>query len=631
MKTIALLKQWLGGGLAAVMLLLMPGVETMSFGQDMAGFWLGVTYPGNPANNIYNYTASLTTNGATIGGTARTANPNLSFGGLAYVSGRFANSQLTFKEANRTGGRNDQDICYWDATLTYDPATESLKGTYTNIYNPPYCQERGGGRMELYRIRLKSGTTYCKNAPVSLDVTGQAIRWYDSPQKTRLLATGNTYATTLPQSTTLYVTQTVYNTESPAVPIAVEVIDLKINDIQIAQESCGRQAITVTATGGTNVQYSLNGGPAQVSPTFTNLTGGAYTIAAKDPGGCQATRPVTLTVSNPLRFDSVTATPPGCGSATGQISVSASGGTGQLSVTFDTRNYLILNAGMVTPFNVPPGSYTLTMKDEGNCVQTQVVSVSASVAGPKLTAVQAISTTCGQDNGSLILRVADGRQPLTYSTDGINYQPLPNFTNLKNGTYTVSVRDAAGCADTRSATITASTGPRIEQVSVTRAGCGLADGTMSIRAGGSTGLTYSLDGTAFQPSPDFTAKAPGSYTALVRDGAGCVARYGADIPENCRDAVYLPTAFSPNGDGQNDELTIRFPGETMTIREFRVFNRWGSVVFSADPFTARSGDKLWDAMNLPAQNRTGSYAYILDVELNNGEPFTYRGTVTILR
>ena len=202
---------------------------------------------------------------------------------------------------------------------------------------------------------------------------------------------------------------------------------------------------------------------------------------------------------------------------------------------------------------------------------------------------------------------------------------------LFRSTYTISVRDADGCTDTRSATVAASVGPRIEQVSVTRAGCGLTDGTLSVRATGSTGLTYSLDGSTFQPSPDFTAKAPGSYTALVRDAAGCVARYGADIPENCRDAVYLPTAFSPNGDGQNDEMAIRFPGETMTVKSFRVFNRWGSVVFSLDPFTARSGDTLWDAMNLPAQNRTGSYVYALDVELNSGEPFTYRGTVTILR
>ncbi len=631
MGTMAVLKRWMSGGLITVTLLVMPGVMPVSFAQDMAGFWLGVTYPTDPNNDIYNYTASLTSSGATIGGTARTANPTLAFGGLAYVSGRFANNQLTFKEANRNGGRNDQNICYWDVALTYDPVTESLKGTYANIYNPPYCSERGGGKMELYRIRLKSGTTYCKNAPVSLNVTGQAIRWYDSPQKTRLLATGSLYATTLPQSTTLYVTQTVYNTESPAVPIAIDVIDLKINEVAVAPESCGRQAITVSATGGTNVEYSLNGGPAQRSPTFTNLAGGTYTIVARDPGGCQATRPVTLTATDPLRFNTVTATPPRCGSATGQISVSASGGTGQLSVAFDNRNYLILNAGMATPFNVPPGSYTLTMKDEGNCVQTQVVSVLASVAGPKLTAVQANSTTCGQDNGSLLLRVADGRQPLTYSLDGTTYQPLPTFTDLKSGTYTVLVRDADGCADTRSATIGASSGPRIEQVSVTRANCGLADGTMSIRASGSTGLTYSLDGTTFQPSPDFTAKAPGSYTALVRDGTGCVARYGADIPENCRDAVYLPTAFSPNGDGQNDELTIRFPGERMTINGFRVFNRWGSVVFSLDPFTARSGDTLWDAMNLPAQNRTGSFAYVLDIELTNGEPFTYRGTVTIIR
>jgi gliding motility-associated-like protein len=201
------------------------GMGGRAVAQDVSGFWLGVVVLDDSLSRVFSYTTTLTQSGALISGTAQTADPSLPFGGKATVSGRFANNRLTFQEANQRGTRNDKNICYFEPTLTYDPAAESLKGTFVNIYNPPYCNQRGGGTMELYRIQLKSGTTYCPNVPVTLQVTGRNIRWYDSPQKTRLLATGNAYAAGFSQITTLYVTQTVYNVESPAVPVRIQVLN----------------------------------------------------------------------------------------------------------------------------------------------------------------------------------------------------------------------------------------------------------------------------------------------------------------------------------------------------------------------------------------------------------------------
>ncbi|MBC7892488.1 MAG: gliding motility-associated C-terminal domain-containing protein, partial [Sphingobacteriaceae bacterium] len=127
-----------------------------AFAQDLSGFWLGVTYPNDPQARIFNYTANFTQTGTAIGGTVQTADTNVVFGGLAYANGQFLRGILTYREQNQTGNQNDANTCYWDATLTYDPATESLKGTYVNILNPPYCSQAGGGNIELYRIRLKS-------------------------------------------------------------------------------------------------------------------------------------------------------------------------------------------------------------------------------------------------------------------------------------------------------------------------------------------------------------------------------------------------------------------------------------------------------------------------------------------
>jgi gliding motility-associated-like protein len=412
-------------------------------------------------------------------------------------------------------------------------------------------------------------------------------------------------------------------------PVAINVIDLAISDVKTVPESCGRQGITVTATGGTGLQYSLNGGAFQTSPTFTNLTGGAYTVAVKDAGGCQTTKPVTLTGANPLKFDKVTVTQPGCGSATGRVDVSASGGSGQLSCAIDNQPAFNVGATPV-PVSVAPGNYTLTLKDQSGCTQTQAVSVSAAAPAPVIASVGVTSTSCGQDNGRLAMVVTGGRPPLGYSTDGTTFQPGATFANLKSGAYTVSVRDADGCSVSQAASIGGSAGPRIEQVLVTPATCGLTDGTLQIRATASPGLSYSRDGSTFQAAPDFVACAPGSYTALVRDGAGCVAQYAVILRETCGDIVYLPSAFSPNGDGKNDALVIRFPGKSLSVKSFQVFNRWGTLVFALDAATIRPGDALWDAQNLSPQQRTGTYTYTFAVELADGQPFTYRGTITLM-
>ncbi|MEZ4901568.1 MAG: hypothetical protein R2822_07325 [Spirosomataceae bacterium] len=112
-----------------------------AFSQDYSGYWLGVTYPPDPNRAVYNYFANFTQTGTTLGGTAQTANPGGSIYGLAYVKGSTSSTKIVFKEYDQNGRYNTNLTCYWDINMTYDPVEESLKGTYTNIQNPPYCNE----------------------------------------------------------------------------------------------------------------------------------------------------------------------------------------------------------------------------------------------------------------------------------------------------------------------------------------------------------------------------------------------------------------------------------------------------------------------------------------------------------
>lgn len=65
---------------------------------------------------------------------------------------------------------------------------------------------------------------------------------------------------------------------------------------------------------------------------------------------------------------------------------------------------------------------------------------------------------------------------------------------------------------------------------------------------------------------------PGVYRVAVSNECGTVVRQ--TVAKECAVDLYVPTAFTPNGDGQNDVFRLRQPNGQVLL-EFRIFNRWG--------------------------------------------------------
>ena len=85
-----------------------------------------------------------------------------------------------------------------------------------------------------------------------------------------------------------------------------------------------------------------------------------------------------------------------------------------------------------------------------------------------------------------------------------------------------------------------------------------------------------------------------------------------------REALLIPTAFTPNGDGANDTWIIDNLYEDASVR---IYDRHGTIIFSSeDGYT-----HPWDGTSRGRPLPPGSYLYAIQ----NG-PHTYRGTVTIL-
>jgi gliding motility-associated-like protein len=606
-------------------------INTIAQAQNMAGAWLGVTYPSDPNQNVYNYFVNITQTGTAITGTAQTANPKVDFGGLAYIKGAFNNPKLTFKESNQSGGTNDLNTCYWDMKLTYDPVNESLIGTYDGILNPPYCSDATGGKVELYRIVLKSGTKFCRGTVAQLNITGKNIRWYDSASKTKLLATGNAFSTTITQNTTFYVTQTLYNSESPPIPIQVEALGPVIQDIKTTAASCakpdGTVVITANAADPATLQYGLGLGNInyQKSNIFLNLPAGQYQVNVK-ADGCATTGLASITQTLAPKIDDIKTVKPTCGVNKGEITVTASGGTGALTYTVDGATFQSANVFK----NLGAGNFNVIVKDNQGCTSTQSPIVFDKTTAPKITSITPTATKCGKDNGVIVV-VVSGGTGVQYSLDSIAFQATGSFNNVKAGDYKVVIKDADNCSASQSVKIGGSTGPQITKITPSKNECGMADGQLVITATPASSIQFSIDGTRFQNSNTFGNLLAAEYAVTLKDAVGCIESQKYVLSDNCELVVFLPTGFSPNGDGINETFTAQFPFKTLKIVKFTVFNRWGTAIFDKSDFVMKQGDPIWDGLTDGQVVRSNTYPYRLEVEFADGSRQEYKQTVVVLR
>ncbi|MFK8005549.1 MAG: gliding motility-associated C-terminal domain-containing protein [Saprospiraceae bacterium] len=92
--------------------------------------------------------------------------------------------------------------------------------------------------------------------------------------------------------------------------------------------------------------------------------------------------------------------------------------------------------------------------------------------------------------------------------------------------------------------------------------------------------------------------------------------------------VYIPNAFSPNGDGYNDSFFFQSP-DPATITSFKVFNRWGSLVFETKEAMLNSAQGGWDGMVNGKIVQSGVYIWLAEFEFFDEKKETLHGDVTV--
>lgn len=116
------------------------------------------------------------------------------------------------------------------------------------------------------------------------------------------------------------------------------------------------------------------------------------------------------------------------------------------------------------------------------------------------------------------------------------------------------------------------------------------------------------------------------YKCLVFNEAGCAdSAYMRVKVFQTMPSVFVPNAFTPNGDGRNDVLRPIAAG-MQRIEYFQIFNRWGQMVFSTS-----TNEHGWDGTIAGKQQGPGAYVWVIKAVDYTGSPYTQRGTVVLVR
>ena len=398
--------------------------------------------------------------------------------------------------------------------------------------------------------------------------------------------TGASASNLSPGTYTVTVTDDLGCTQSATTSISnPALLQISSTPTNILCAGAGNGAVNLTAGGGTGALAYTWSPAISTGSSANNLSPGTYTATVTDANGCTASVATTITEAPPLTLALNSTTDVLCaGGTTGSASVTAGGGTGNLTYSWTPSGGSTATAG-----NLAAGTYTVLVTDANNCTITTSATISEP---PVLNATATIGATllcAGANSGSATVSAGGGSSPYQYSWS--NGAVSTSINNLTAGNYTVTVTDANTCTVTSSVTLVAPPPIQLNTIPA-NAQCGLSNGEIEVVASGGTGAftyTWSPNVSNFSIAAGLAA---GSYSVVVSDANGCTQSTSASIT-NTQPIIATTTAtanVSCNG------LANGSAGVTITSGN-------GGYTYSWSP----SGGSGQNATNLAA----GSYTVVV--------------------
>jgi gliding motility-associated-like protein len=369
---------------------------------------------------------------------------------------------------------------------------------------------------------------------------------------------------------------------------------------------------------------------------------GTYSLTITNPNnGCSSADSVTVTqdIAPPIAAAGTDFIIP-CFPERRQLDGSNSSTGPTFSYSWSSTDGVILDdSTTLNPAIDAPGTYILLVtNNENGCTATDTIAVSQDI--PEATSTTTQPLCFGAPGQISFENITGGAPPYVYSIDGGGtYTNTPNFQVQAPGTYTLIVQDINECEAVLSTTI-------VQPDSLVVL---IAPEIAEINYGESQAIqlqsNYPLNElTEITWSPNPGLDCYDCLSPMASPGLSTVYQVTATSANGCRDQasiriivekdipVYIPTAFSPNGDGHNDWFTVYAGQGTITnIRSIQIFNRWGEQVFQNQNFPPNIPTEGWDGRFHNQYLNPGVFAYVVEVEYFDGTTDLLKGDFTLAR
>lgn len=456
------------------------------------------------------------------------------------------------------------------------------------------------------------------NGTISLDVLGSEgpyiVEWTNP-----VLADGTSQINLCAGSYDVLVTDALGCVETATYAITEpEVLEVSATEeyscVDINSELCA------TVTGGSGSYTYVWDNSGSNACTTVNQSG-SYCVNVTDSNGCTDQACVETTVypainsnANPINST--------CGNSNGAINLEVSGGSNSFDFAWSGPGSA---PNTQNQSGLPGGSYDVVITDETTGCQDNV-SVLVNTSQTPVVTESITNVNCnGESTGVISVVISNATPAITYNwldSDNNTVGTTDVLSAIGAGVYSLVWSDAAGCGSTIPYTVseagllTLTAEITLFENNYNVSSFGANDGAIDITiAGGTPAYTYDWNHiTGEDNDADLSNLIAGEYTIMVTDANGCIVDSTFTLEEPS--TIILYNGLTPNGDGFNDVYEIAGLGGKLK-GDFKVFNRWGNVVYENSNYV-----KEWFGQNNSGEILPNGTYYVV-LKVNNQEFSTY--------